>query len=708
MAETYSSDKENKNELHATAAEAIEDEKVEAPMYSDEEKEQISAIVTRLFRAKQDRDQIHPEFNKRNFVEQYNENERIANTYVPGKKFDGDIEIASGTVEQKMYAVLSEINRLALTPEVIAYDQDNNELVTLGQAMTDVIDVTSDQDDDEEGKLARQMELLKQGHVFIEEAWSKEYKYEKKFDKNKIGKIKTDAVVAKLKKVFEGPRRRIMYGPGVYLGNIRTAGPMREQPFIFTHKLVSYSDAQSRYGGKDASGEYIWDRWEKVPRHRINGINSEMITTEGAYSQSDGYNNAKMTDIINNAWALSDVREGVVEEIHYQDRFNNEYQIFLNGVAMLPVGFPLSAVSPNGEYTIEKQILQMINPFFAYGRSFVMKVREQSDILDELLRLLIIKTRKSIHPPYANMSNRVISSKVLMPGRITMGIDAQALQPIGQESQGATASEYQMFKLLQEKIDENTVSRQFTGMQGKSGTTAFEVATLQKQAEKLLSLTIFACSMLEMKLGYQRLFNLLENYFDPIDTTFNQARQTIVDKYRTTTRTTNIPGRGEGTRQVIPTTDLPLPGAIRTQERMTGGGGLSRERAGMGPLKRIFINPEMLRKAKITWYIDIDTQPRETSNAKKLLFREELSDIMALIQLGSRPNVAELEQQHAIVWNRQKDKVFASQDAATRQQMIAQQAIAHGGGTSRTKMPGGPGTAAAPNEAALSAVGVGE
>lgn len=704
MAETYSSDKENKNELHATAAEAIEDEKVEAPNYEDAEKEQISAIVTRLFRAKQDRDQIHPEFNKRNYVEQYQENERIANTYVPGKKFDGDIEIASGTVEQKMYAVLSEINRLALTPEVIAFDQDNNELVSLGQAMTDVVAVTSKQDDDEENKLSRQMELLKQGHVFIEECWSKEYKYDKTFDKKNIGKIKVDSIVGKLKKVYEGPRRKIMYSPGVYLGNIRTAGPMREQPFVFTHKITSYSDAQSRYGAKDKDGEYVWERWENVPKHRINGINSEMISSTGAYRQGDGYSNAQMTDIINGAWALSDIKEGMVEEIHYQDRFNNEYQIFLNGVAMLPVGFPLSAISPNGEYTIEKQILQLINPFFAYGRSFVMKVREQSDILDELLRLLIIKTRKSIHPPYANQSNRVISSKVLMPGRITMGIDAQALQPIGQESQGATASEYQMFKLLQEKIDENTVSRQFTGMQGKSGTTAFEVATLQKQAEKLLSLTIFACTMLEMKLGYQRLFNLLDNYFNPVDTTFNQARQAIVNKYRTTTRNTMLPGRGEGVRQVIPTEDLPLPGAIRTQEQMTGGGGMSRARAGLPPLKRLYLNPEMLKKARIIWYIDIDTQPRETSNTKKLLFREELADIMALIQLGSRPNIGELEQQHAIVWNRQKDKVFATDPQGQQQAMIAQQALAESGG--RRTMPGGPGTAAAPNEAALSVAGV--
>ena len=696
--------KDNEEEM-ATASEAIEDKKVEVPTYSHEELEQISAIVTRLVRAKQDRDQIHPEFNKRNYVEAYQENERIGNTFVPGKKFDGDVEIASGTVEQKMYAVLSEINRLALSPEIIAYDQENNELVALGQAMTDVIITTEDADDDQEAKLNRQLELLKQGTVFIEESWCKEYKYEKKFDKKNIGKVKGVEWTSKLKKVFEGPRRKILYGPGVYLGNIRDAGPIRNQPFLFTHKLTSYTEAASRYGGKNADGSNIWERWDKVPNHRINGINSEMISTQAPTAD---YSNVRVrAETINNAWGLSDIQEGMLEEIHYQDRANDEFQIFLNGVAMLPVGFPLSAVSPNGEYTIEKQILQLINPFFAYGRSFVMKVREQSDILDELLRLLILKTRKSIHPPYANMSHRVISSKVLMPGRITMGIDANALVPIGGEAQGANASEFQMFKLLQDKIDENTVSRQFTGMQGKSGTTAFEVATLQKQAEKLLSLTIFACSMLEMKLGYQRLFNILENYFEPTESKLDEVRQQITNKYRTTSRTTNLGGnRGQGIRQVIPTTDMPIPGAIYSQEKSAGAGLQTRAKSGLASLKRIYLNPELLRKARIMWYVDIDTQPRETSNAKKLLFREELADIMALLQLGSKPNVQELESQHAIVWNRNRDKVFLSDQmtGGAGAAMAMQEQMKAGS----RGLPGGPGTAAPPNEAALSAVGVGE
>jgi len=678
------------------ASELIETEEAkEYPEYSEDEKKYIGGIVVRLRDAKMNRDQKHPEFNNKNYIEQYNENERIANTYLPGKKFDGDIDIASGTVEQKLFAVLSEMNRLSLEPQVIAYDQNNNELVMLGRAMSDVINDTSERDLDKELRLARQIELMKQGTVYVQETWSKEYKAEKKFDKKRIGQVKGISWETKFELAFEGPRRKILYGPGVYLGNIRTMGPMREQPYIFTHQLTTYAEAKSRYGCMNKDGSAMWERWEYVTKTRVQGLSGDLLNTE-AFNTS-----------INRAWGLTDIQEGWVEEIHYQDRFNNEYQIFLNGVAMLPVGFPLSAISPGGEYNVEKQMYQMINPFFAYGRSFVMKVREQSDIIDELLRLLILKTRKSIHPPYANRSGRVISPKVLMPGRITMGINADDLQPIGMESQGATSSEFQMFKILSEKLDENTVSRQFTGMQGRSGTTAFEVATLQKQAEKVLGLTLFACTMLEIKIAYRRLDNVLENWFEPTGTQLDEARGQIAPKYRSTSRAgVNLGNEGTGIRQVQGTDVTPPPGAIREQELVQGAPeGMDRKKAGMPPLKKIYVNAPELRKARLLWYIDIESEEKDTSNTKKLMFREELNDIMALINLGAQPNVDELESTHALIWNRQKDKLFASSSQRQPAQAAAGSSAA---GQGTVKPAGGPGVALPPNMGAAVAMSPGQ
>ena len=636
------------------AAELVSDGFNAPPKYSESEKNQLDALQVRLFRAYEDRSKRIPELNDQTYIENYENNERIANTWVPGKKFEGDVKIASGTVEQKLYAVLAEVNRLSLTPQVIAYNEDSEEMVSLGHSMSDVLFETAKREGDEDKRILRQVELLKQGTCFVQEQWVKRWKTVKSgVTKDQIGKFQGVDWKSKLELAWSGPERSILYAPGVFLGNIREP-ESKKQPFIFTHKLTSYSEAASRYGMKDADGNDIWERWKDVAKVR----NTQMTAS------------TMIDNSMNNAWTLASVQEQEVEEVHYQDKFGNEYQILLNGIPMLPIGFPLSVISPGGEYNIDYQLYQYLNPFFAYGRSFVQKVKDQSDILDELLRLLIVKTRKSIHPPYANSSGRVISSRVLMPGRITMGIDASSLQAIGQEGQGVISSEFQMFQLLQNNIDENTVSKQFTGTQGKAGQTATETNVLQAQAQKILSLTVFACSMLEGKLGYLRLWNVLENYFEPMDTRFSRASQEIEEIFKVTTRKDVDLGddNGRGVRQIVPISgELPDSQSVREEELFTGVPEATegvrrktRKDLGMPPLKVIYLNPERLKSAKLFWYIDVDTKEKETTNVEKLMFREELADIGLMMKMGSMPNIEAIENQYALVWNRPKDKLFKS------------------------------------------------
>src|SRR3989304_7381864 len=231
------------------ALEAEHQSEVIPPTYSDTEKNYLSNLYTLIFRAQQDRDKKHPELNGMSYMEYYESNERIANTFVQGKKFEGDVQIASGTVEQKMLAVPSEINRLSLTPEVLAFDDRDNEMVALGHAMTDVIFKTAEWENDREKRIMRQMELLKQGNCFMQENWVKRYRTQKEYDKTLIGKISEDTWNAVMKLEYEGPERRILYAPGVFMGDIRQPESAK-QPFIFTHVLSSFADVKGRFGGK--------------------------------------------------------------------------------------------------------------------------------------------------------------------------------------------------------------------------------------------------------------------------------------------------------------------------------------------------------------------------------------------------------------------------------------------------------------------------
>lgn len=642
---------QNKSEL------TKEEKPIDTPNYTQEEEQYLGNLRSRLFKAKISRDRVHAEFNNKTFFKNYLDNEALANTFIDSLE-DKSVQkkVRTGTVEQKLLAILAEINRLNLSAQTRAFDNEDNEFVELGAAITDMVDKCKELDGDDEHKLLRQMEMLKQGHVFMMANWSKEWKTSKKLLKPFNGKI-SDAQWESAKELaFEGVRLSILYTPGVYLGNIKEFDRSK-QPFIYTHKVTSRAEAESRYGIKDKDGKLVWENWKYVPKKKVPFLSSEDFTN---VSLAGGY-------------SLIDLQDDMVEEVHYQDRINDEYQILLNGVPMLPIGFPLSAFSPSGDFTITWQVLQPINPFFAYGRSFVARTENLADLLDEVLRLLILKTRKSVHPPYANISGKVISAKSLEPGVISMGIDPGALVAIGQEGQGATGAEFQMYEKLQEIIDKNTVSPQIQGIGGGSGTTAYEVSVLQAQAQKMIGISIFACSLLEKKVNDVIVPFVIGKYLQPKGTKYDEAIDDIRNEYRQTTRRTEIPGRGKGIRQIIPIdgkVERPSPEEVFLEEEYDGTpepfAGLrpkTRQELNMDPIQRIYLDMDVLKNMKHYFYTEVEAKPKNTNSTAKLAFSEELSNLERLINLGSRPSIKEIEERYATIYNIRKERLFDKEPA---------------------------------------------
>lgn len=610
-------------------------------LYSETDKEYVTYLQQRFEVARDQKSGIYPEFRNKTYYQYYEENEKIGNTYLPGKKNDDDVVVSAGTIEQKLDSILSHLNNLNLSPEVLAFDRENNPVVALGTALTDIIhdcDVRDGGDGagDEEKKLLRQRELLKQGTVFVQDEWLRRFETRKKLKKEFDGKFKQDAdfYSETLELVFEGPSRTMLYGPNVYLGNI-TQFYMEKQPFLFVSIVMDYEDAKATFGKFD-NFKYV------IPGHgKDTDANAEKTIYDGK-------------------WRLNTLKANQVEVLLYQDQPNDEFQIQINSCMMLPIGFPLSAVSPLGKYNIVKQVYRVLNEKFAYGGSFVASgsVKELSNLLDEMLKLAVLKTRKSITPAYVNTSGRVIDKKVLSPGRISMGIDPQALQAIaGNEVQGVTAGETQYMIKLQEMIDKSTVSDQFTGQQGPAGTTATEVNIIQQQARLTLGLTVAACMLLEKKLAWLRLYIVLANYFEPTGDKARdiQGARELLSSYRKVTRTNApIPGEGPGERSVIlQDGELPDSDTVRDYERA------EEEERGV-PIRKIFINPENLKNAGFTWYIVVNARERESSPFFKAMFRELLADMTQMMQFGSMPNKEGLEDELSRIWGKPRNKLFAS------------------------------------------------
>lgn len=614
-----------------------------ANYYGEEQKEYITHLQGRLESAYRMKSMPQPEFDNFTYYQRYERNLKVANTmHLEKKKNEDDVTVSSGTIEQKLDSLLAHINNLNLTCEVLVYDDEKNNITSLGIALADIMEDTaknepsSDDSGDDEKKLSRQRELLVQGEVFVQEEWLKLWEQKKVLKSKFDGSFTSGSWDKKLQKVFEGPSRTLLYGPNVFLGDI-TEFYMANQPYVFLVIQEDYSLAKKRYG-----------QFENFA-----------FVQKGAIPPSTREGDPPKT-IFDNRWRLTELKKNQVEIILYQDQPNDEFQILVNGVLMLPIGYPLSAVAPRGKYNIAKQVFRMIHDKFAYGKGFVSagSIQQISQLIDEMLRLFVIKERKSIMPPYVNSSGRVIDRKVLMPGRISMGIDANTLQPIaGNEVQGLTAGEVQFYNMMNGLIDQSTVSDQFAGQAGKSGTTATEVNTLQQQAALTLSLSIASCALLEKKLGYLRLFNIIENWFEPIGSsvqTLGETRQ-LINTYRKVSRKTNIPGAGPGERSVQ-VTDMALPDAKTIRKAEIA----EQKQRGM-PVRKIFVNPIELAKAKLLFFITVTPKEQESSNFYKQEFREMMNDVIALAKLGAQLNLPGLEDEFARAWGKKQADLFSQQ-----------------------------------------------
>jgi len=142
-------------------------------VYKDKDKPYLNFLQLRLQDAKRQKDQTYPEWSNKTAYQYYEQNEIIANTlHVTPKKNEDDVIISSGTIEQKLDALLSNINNLNLSLEVMSFDRNNQKIWELGTGLQDIIHDTeirepnSDSGGDEEKKMSRQRELLKTRYSF--------------------------------------------------------------------------------------------------------------------------------------------------------------------------------------------------------------------------------------------------------------------------------------------------------------------------------------------------------------------------------------------------------------------------------------------------------------------------------------------------------------------------------------------------------------
>ena len=616
------------------------------PDYSKEEQLYIKNLQTRLEAARNLRSQKFDQFDGMDLTTYWQTNEQLANTELRALENKADVSYQSGTLRTKMMAFLSAFQSLNLEPDITAYKDDEVIITSLGNAMEDIIEKTNEMDQDEEKKMLRQYEMLKHGTVFVEKIWKKIWNIDKKITNGFIGKIKGVLWKTAKKLGFARPVSEIKPFLSVYLGDLRKYF-INEQPYIFTVETMPYVEARTIFGD--------WERWQYVSSKK----QSFSPDTEAG-------------NLVTGTFRFSqELEEGEVEIVKYQDKPSNELQIIVNGILMLPVGYPLTSISPDGEYTVAQQNLEPIRHDFAYGKSFIFKNKNLVILLDEMMKLAVLKTQKSFMPPYLNLSGKVLTKKMFMPGQLTSGIQAGQVVPISdQEVKGVTNSEFAMIQEVMRTIDSNTSSQTFSGAREQGGkVTATQIVELQRQARVMMGILILAASLLEKKLTLKTIPLLVANWFDPVDETMDKVRNELKTKYRTVARG-RATDEGPGVRlTVMSKEEISSEDIYNKEEQLKTKFGK--------PFRITVLNPEQVKMMNLCWQVTVVPKDKKSSEMSKMMFGAMVAEAMGL---GLRLNIDHIEQRFAEVWEEDPGKMFqAKQQQPGQEQPGAKPGMPTGG-----------------------------
>lgn len=629
---------------------AIKPQEIKAPELTEAEKIARSTDIANLVQMRADRDQKHPELDDMTYIQYYESNRKKDLSYLKPKENKQDIRISTGLTREKDTTLLSTMLNMNFVPDVTAFDKDDMVVQELGDNLADLVKKSREIENWQKKRPIIYRELIAQGDVFVQEIHTADFRQMPLEDVEwnpETDKITDFNITTRLQKVFEGCAVRMVSGKKIYLGNIRTEY-IEDQDRYAILNVYSRARAYSIYG--------TWDRWENIP---------DTIDTIDNFSDGETYKSWNLV-------TLGDTDR--VAEVMLVDVIGNRFQIYLNGVPMLPPNFPLTAICPSGEGFMAQGKLEPISDF-AYSKSQPSKTKIDQEVLDESTKLMIEGMRQGRKPPMGSRGKKVYAPGIFTAGKITPDIKEGDLFPLWQ-NMGLTAGDFSFYQLIKQGIEDKTVNKAYEGDSSKSDTLGQARQDKEQQMLKL-GLALDGVVNLERRLTWLRIYGIMTYWTKKYDPHMDATREAIDGQYRKVSVNTTLPDGQKGTKIFRFTDgDYPHPRDHQLEEKK-----LTEEYG--REVRIVYMNPEAMRAMKFSWFIVINPTPQSNDLLTQIMFVQNLRESLELFGPDAH-NVEYLKQRFAVLMNEDYNKWFKKMDVMQMMQMglddPAVQNITGGGG----------------------------
>lgn len=574
--------------------------------YEFSKNENLRYYFSRVVDARDQRGRRWGYFDDIDYETDYELNVEARNSYLRPKKNDDEVRINTGTTEKKIEATVNEILAMNLQPEIQAFDQQDLEIVDLGQDIGDVVKRTNQIEKDDDMWQEAVIELLTQRAVYVEELWIDQEIPNRSKNKKKKSLRRQYAT------------KRVLNGLQIYPGDLSLPAYLfQKQPYVVKYERKTYDEAKVIYGD--------WENWQYVK--------------PGTPGQDELGLNYK--------WRFGTILKNEVEIITFMDYPNDEYMIIINDVLMFdPAPLPWSYEG----YNISCTNLKSLSLDFIYGKPLTASAKVLQSLDNEIIRNFIRKTRQSIEPPIGVAAGKVISKDSWSPAAVTQGLTTNDYTKLI-DHQGVTNSEFAMMNLITQKIEE-FIGASSVGNFTKKNVTATQINEQQKQALKMLGLAVYAVMRLKRDMTYLRINTILTEYIKPIDRKLNPITNKVENIYNSfTAHDSSLPDGRKG-KKIINFSDRSLTPLEEDEIRRFED--LKEKVAGV-PIRIKQINVKLLEEFPIRWYVNVTSQDRDTSALNKAMFTDQLNQANQLAKATQR-------QLNADTWIERMESIYKTKN----------------------------------------------
>jgi hypothetical protein len=556
---------------------------------SEAEKEMVLRHRGVLSKMKDGRNTPDRKLDNLTFIQDYYSNEDARNSYLRPKRNDDEVRVVGTTTEKRVESVVNELVGSNTQVDVQAFDQNDVEVRGLGKAMEDAILRTNPLENDRNVLMDAAFELISQRAVWLEET----------LETRRIGNTTRTMCRKRMRSALE-----VLVGDPTmpfYL--------LQEQPYVATYDRQTIQSLRPLWGDRP-NFKYV------VPGQDLS---------------TDVYG----TDI---TFRIGVLQQDECEVVHFMSVPDNEHQVYINGVPMLPVGEKLPFQYPFPRYPLAVAVPKMMGHHYFYGRPMTASLKYLQALSDESVRNVIRKFRQAISPPRATPSNeRIYTRDMYDAGTISYGVNVDSLRKLI-DHDGVTNAEMGFLSLIKGMQEEASArSDSSIGVTPDKRQTATAALEQKNAAAKMLLQAVVAWEWLIAQAAENRCYNIIESFSRADSKVKDPATGKFVEQFRRFTLKGRPLDNGRSGDRIVQFVgeDLSEEGHRRIAD-------WEEEQAKAGkPAKLSVINIKRLKDMSLNWFFTTTSRPKDNDDLHKAMFQDKLSQAMQVTQSVGRQLDAE-------------------------------------------------------------------